>query len=915
MAFGQKEASRDRSTPTRLFLFRGADPALESLLKSVAVLPGATEFGYGTTRVTQITASSITDWDDVPLEDGAVYRVSSTAANAPVSGVSLVGRTQQVGRNEWPAPDPIYHRVTASDPVAMQSWRRESQAWNPGGWSAWESVPYQNIAVPDAAANGQPLNYYAGDVGSDFQRSLDDLLAAAPDLRNVTLMVAWHGTDLRANQCTVRPKVASATTESVPYQWRVGDLTRATAQLVSQYNDAPAFGGAPSDRSVFEAIREIKLRGLRCTIYPLLLMDIAPGNGLPDPGGASEQPAYPWRGRITCHPATVPGTANARTHINAFFGSVARTSFSWNATTMSVDWTGSAVSDWRYRKFILHMATIAAAAGADDFLLGGELAGLTRVTDNNGAFPAVDQLVTLANDCRQILGTAPRISYAADWTEFHSVRDGDNVTFHLDKFWAASNVNFVAIDNFAPISDWRDGVQHLDWQAGYTSLHEIPYLQSNIEGGESYAWTYASVAARNNQNRSPITDAAYGEPWVWRQKDFRGWWANAHHNRVAGVRQPSASEWVPKSKPIVFTAIGCAAVNKGSNWPRAAQDYKSSESGTPFFSNGRADAAIMRAFLEAQIRYWQQNNEPGFIETDSLTAYAWDARPFPAFPDRLAVFPDGVNWRADHHLTGRVIPGRAFESGEFGPFAFTDAEYPITRAGITYQPWPIKHDDINSTGSLDQSELSVSMAMGSGIEDAFIGFPPSQVINLTIFQGQMDDVPTLVDYPAIWLGRVNAPQWSDNEITFSCLPVSSSIRRPGLRRNYQIGCPHVLYGPQCRADRKAASRNVTVASFDRNVVTLSAAVADHQNFRGGLAEWTTAAGSREVRTIIATSTTTVTLRGSLRGLQNGASLTIRFGCDHTLGVRGCALHENFFNYGGQPMIPLDNPLSLKNQFY
>lgn len=371
---------------------------------------------------------------------------------------------------------------------------------------------------------------------------------------------------------------------------------------------------------------------------------------------------------------------------------------------------------------------------------------------------------------------------------------------------------------------------------------------------------------------------------------------------------------MPKSKPIVFTSIGCAAVNKGSNRPDVAADYKSSESARPYYSNGRPDAAIMRAFLEAQIRYWQQNNEPGFVDLNSISAYAWDARPYPTFPERT-VFQDRANWREDHHLTGRLAPGRAFADSEFGPFAFTDAEYPITRAGITYQPWPIKHDDINSTSSMDKAELNVTMALGSGIEDAFIGFPPSQVINLTIFQGQMDDTPTLVDYPAIWLGRVNAPQWQGNEITFACLPVSSSIRRPGLRRNYQIGCPHVLYGPKCKADRKAASRTATVDSLSRNVVTLASTLANHQGYRGGLAEWTTALGSREVRTIIGTTGTTITLRGSLKGLENGMQITVRFGCDHTLGALGCALHNNFYNYGGQDMIPLDNPLSQKNQFY
>src|SRR5690606_16805104 len=87
-------------------------------------------------------------------------------------------------------------------------------------------------------------------------------------------------------------------------QWR----RRADAFLVSRDDqDRPFYGGTPSDFAVVQAIQEMKARGLRVTFYPFILMDVPPGNTLPNPysNNAAEagQPAFPWRGRITCSPA------------------------------------------------------------------------------------------------------------------------------------------------------------------------------------------------------------------------------------------------------------------------------------------------------------------------------------------------------------------------------------------------------------------------------------------------------------------------------------------------------------------------------------------------------------------------------------------------------------------------------------
>ena len=155
-------------------------------------------------------------------------------------------------------------------------------------------------------------------------------------------------------------------------------VSRDTAPVVSTHDGGPAYGGTPSDRSVMEAIAEIRGRGLAVTLYPLPMMDIASGNALSDPYGGASQPAYPWRGRITADPAPAqPGTADrtdeARDQVAAFCGTASPTGF--EALPDTIAFTGAS-DDWGYRRFILHYAHLAVAAGGvDAFLLGSELRG------------------------------------------------------------------------------------------------------------------------------------------------------------------------------------------------------------------------------------------------------------------------------------------------------------------------------------------------------------------------------------------------------------------------------------------------------------------------------------------------------------------------------------------------------------
>ncbi len=512
----------------------------------------------------------------------------------------------------------------------------------------------------------QSLNRHVLHGASDWTASIDELQALCPQLESVALVVTWFGNDLRCGECTVKPGVTTRDAAGLSAAWRVSDATRADAHLVSTHEGGASFGGTPSDQSVIDAIRDLSSRGLNVTLYPFIMMDVPAGNTLASPYGGTSQAAYPWRGEITCHPAagmpgTVDKTAAAGTQTTAFFGSADAAQFS--ASGDVIHFSGG--PDWSYRRFVLHYAKLAAiAGGVDAFLIGSEMRGVTRIRSTASAFPAVSQLVSLAGQVRAILGLTPKLTYGADWSEYFGYHPADgsgDVFFNLDPLWASSHISAIGIDNYMPLSDWRDEDYLGGNPDGARSPDDEAAMTAAISAGEGYDWYYASDADRAARVRTPITDGAAGKPWVFRYKDIRSWWENEHYDRPAGTELGTPTDWVPRSKPIWFTELGCAAINKAGNQPNVFLDPKSANSAKPRFSNGgRSDHAQLR-FLNAHLDHWQGANNPvspvyggPMLDNSNLYLWAWDARPFPAFPLRSGVWSDGRNWVTGHWLNGRL---------------------------------------------------------------------------------------------------------------------------------------------------------------------------------------------------------------------------------------------------------------------
>ena len=254
-------------------------------------------------------------------------------------------------------------------------------------------------------------------------------------------------------------------------------------------------------------------------------------------------------------------------------------------------------------------------------------------------------------------------------------------------------------------------------------------------------------------------------------------------------------------------------------------------------------------------------------------------------------------------------------------YAYTDAEEPVSYAGKTYNPIPIGREKIKASGSLDKTTLKVETTLDSEIAQLYLTGGPSHQTTLTIYQGHVGST----DFKAVFMGRLVGLEPRGPLVEISAEPASTSMRGPGLRRHFQYGCPFVLYHKTtCKADPDAVKKSATVSAYGKADITLAAGwneLITLAKFRNGYITWTAAGGQTEIRTIIEATATAITLTRKLSNITVGTTLTIYPGCNHQ--VSDCTdLHvelgtgnPNIVNFGGQPYIPVKNPIGLTGQYY
>ena len=419
--------------------------------------------------------------------------------------------------------------------------------------------------------NQNRLNMHNASGKANSLLSLDQLKDTLPNVGWISVAVAWFGDSLDVSGCNITAGVEyqeNATT--TPNIWSVAGFTRSTARLITQVNNAPQYGGTPDDASLLRYLDELKNRGYKILFYPLIFMDIS---------------GKPWRGELTGSPSAVH---NFFTKTNG------------------------------YNAFINHYANLVKTK-VDAFAIGSELIGLTKLSSSAGVYPAVNELVSLAGSVKSIMGTGVKITYAADWSEYHHTAGG---WYNLDSLWASSNIDFIGIDAYFPLTD------------STTTSYDIDIVKAGWTSGEGYDWYYTDT------NRT--TKATLSAPYAW--KNIGWFWNNTHTNPNG-----QTTAWTPQSKKIWFTEYGFPSVDLATNQPNVFYDPSTSGSALPYHSKGRVDLRSQRVGIAATEQQWKNSTM-----VERMFAWTWDARPFPYYPDLTGVWTDGSVWKTGHWLQGKM---------------------------------------------------------------------------------------------------------------------------------------------------------------------------------------------------------------------------------------------------------------------
>ena len=92
--------------------------------------------------------------------------------------------------------------------------------------------------------------------------------------------------------------------------------------------------------------------------------------------------------------------------------------------------------------------------------------GLTQLRSDASTYPFVSALIDIADEVRTLLGSRRRDKLCGrlvgifiptgPWTARAMCSS------NLDPLWSDARIDFIGIDNYMPLADWRDGTQHVD---------------------------------------------------------------------------------------------------------------------------------------------------------------------------------------------------------------------------------------------------------------------------------------------------------------------------------------------------------------------------------------------------------------------------------------------------------------------
>lgn len=319
---------------------------------------------------------------------------------------------------------------------------------------------------------------------SDIKLSLEQLKTYFPNLKLIAIEVTWFADSIKLSNNKILPRVENKVNL---IKWQVAEYNRENAKEISKdKKSSPNYGGTPTDESIIELCDYLKSQGYNIAILPALYID-------------DENKS--WRGMIKS--SSSAKKINDETAI--FFKD----------------------KEFGYNKFIKHYAELLKDK-IEIISLGSELKGLTLTINQYGQSPGVKELASLAGEVKEIVGEKVKITYVANYGEYHH---SDKGTYPLDFLWGNDNIDVITIN--------ADFILDGD----LTSCTKVKNAWTSGEGYDYY------LSGNKKVNFDLPT-------WAW--KDFKYWYENIHYeNGQQTLWDPTKKKQLniiynPKANPAII---------------------------------------------------------------------------------------------------------------------------------------------------------------------------------------------------------------------------------------------------------------------------------------------------------------------------------------------------------------------------
>lgn len=242
---------------------------------------------------------------------------------------------------------------------------------------------------------------------------------------------------------------------------------------------------------------------------------------------------------------------------------------------------------------------------------------------------------------------------------------------------------------------------------------------------------------------------------------------------------------------------------------------------------------------------------------------------------------------------------------------YTDIDRLVVVEGRTYLPARgLKRSRMMQSAEENKNNLELTTPLSLSVLELFRPYPPMARIHLKIQRVRVND--GLVT--EAWSGIASDVEDVDESTAvIRCQTLMAAVNANGLRRNWQVRCPHTVYSRGCGVAQDDF-RTDALLSHSQGIVIKSAAFAARPNgyFDGGFIRYPDGA-DEDYRFIVShTGDTLVLLTPTL--LPAGATVATFPGCDHVLTGDCLNKFDNALNNGGQHTIPKVNPFDSNPVF-